>query len=160
MTATQFLTQMDQKDCTEAFTCQASFPTTTGSTFADAYGTSEQACEADAAMYEMASQVEAEITAGKIHFDGNAAAQCVAGITYGTCADYWANGPTVPAACDTAMVGTVADGGACVVDYDCATATSICDPTAHTCGAAPAGARLAPPDQRVPLNFRGATTAI
>jgi hypothetical protein len=32
------------------------------------------------------------------------------------------------------MVGTVADGGACVIDYDCATDTSICDDTTMKCG--------------------------
>src|SRR5256885_16009651 len=105
----------------------------------------------------MPAQVEAEITAGKIHFDGAAAAQCVAGITFGACSDFWTNGPNAPAACATAMVGTVADGGACVVDYDCSTATSICDATAHTCGPDTAQMRTSAPDRRVPLDLRVST---
>ena len=47
LSATDFLAQMDQKDCAEAFTCMASFPATTGDTFADEYGASAQACQTD-----------------------------------------------------------------------------------------------------------------
>jgi hypothetical protein len=140
MTATQYLAAMDMKYCDEAFTCQSSFPTTTGDTFADEFGASASECYADGAAYDMPAQVEAEITAGKIHFDGAAAAACVAGLMFGSCTDFWnGTGGTYPTECDTAMVGTVADGGACVVDYDCSNIESVCDPTAHTCGAAPQG---------------------
>jgi hypothetical protein len=162
MTATQFLAAMDQKECTEAFSCQSSYPTTSGVTFADEWGASEPACESESAMYEMPSQVEAEISAGKIMFDGNAAAACVAGVAFSSCSDFWTNGGTFPAACDSVMVGTIADGGACVFDYDCATATSICDPTAHTCGpdtSQTGSARIAPTEHRLPMLVR-ATTAI
>src|SRR5262249_14104583 len=48
--------------------------------------------------------------------------------------DFWNDGQNYPDACDTAMVGTVADGGACVVDYDCSNVDSICDPTTSKCG--------------------------
>lgn len=137
ISATDYLSRMDQKYCDEAFTCQASFPAMTGETFADDFGASAQDCYADAAAYEMASVVESEIAAGKIHFDGTAAAQCIAGITFGTCSAFWTNGGDYPAACDTAMVGTIADGGACVVDYDCSNPDSSCLDT-HKCGADPA----------------------
>jgi hypothetical protein len=135
MTATQYLAAMDMKYCDEAFTCQASFPTTTGDTFADEFGASASECYSDSAAYEMPAQVEAEITAGKIHYDAAAAQACVSGLTFGSCTDFWnGTGGTVPTECDTALVGTVADGGACVVDYDCSNVESVCDPTAHTCG--------------------------
>ena len=134
MTATQFLTQMEMKYCDEAFACQSSFPANQGGTFADAVGASASVCYSDGAAYDMPASVESEITAGKIHYDAAAAASCVSGITFGACSDFWANGGTYPASCDTALVGTVADGGACVVDYDCSSAQSVCDPTAHTCG--------------------------
>lgn len=140
MTATQYLTQMEQKFCDEAFTCQASFPATATETFADDFGASASECYADDAAYDMPDVVETEITAGKIHFDASAAASCITGLTFPACATFWTNGPTYPTACDTALVGTVADGGACVVDYDCSNLDSVCDQTAHTCGAAPAGA--------------------
>jgi hypothetical protein len=140
MTATQYLTQMEQKFCDEAFTCQASFPATATETFADDFGASAAECYADDAAYDMPDVVESEITAGKIHFDASAAASCVAGITFSSCTTFWQDGGTYPASCDTALVGTVADGGACVVDYDCTNLASVCDQTAHTCGPAPAGA--------------------
>jgi hypothetical protein len=139
MTATQFLTQMGMKYCDEAFACQASFPTDQGVTFADAFGASASECYGDEAAYDMPAQVEAEITAGKIHYDASAAAACVAGIQFGDCTAFWQDGGTYPAACDTALVGTVADGGGCVVDYDCSNVESVCDPTAHTCGPVPQG---------------------
>jgi len=136
MTATQYLTQLDQKFCDEAFACQASFtPQQTGETFADDFGASASECVSDGVAYDMPDVVESEITAGKIHFDPAAAAACVAGIAYASCTTFWADSDTYPASCDTALVGTVADGGACVVDYDCSNLDSICDPTAHTCGA-------------------------
>ena len=140
MTATQYLTQLDQKFCDEAFTCQASFPATAGETFADDFGASASECVADGVAYDMPDVVETEITAGKIHFDASAAASCIAGITYASCTTFWADTDTYPASCDTALVGTVADGGTCVVDYDCSNLESVCDQTAHTCGAAPQGA--------------------
>ena len=136
MTATQYLTAMEMKYCDEAFSCKASFPTDQGVTFDQAFGTSASQCYADGAAQDMPAQVEAEITAGKIHYDGVAAAACVSGITFGACSDFWnGTGGTDPAACGTALVGTVADGGACVVDYDCSNEQSVCDPTSHTCGA-------------------------
>src|SRR5690242_8229335 len=82
----------------------------------------------------MPAQVKTEISAGKILYDGDAAAQCLAGITFGTCADFWQNGGSEPAACDTTLQGTIADGGSCVVDYDCQNVQSICDPSTQTCG--------------------------
>ncbi|MDB4953377.1 MAG: hypothetical protein JWO36_946 [Myxococcales bacterium] len=141
MSATQYLAQMDMKYCDEAFTCKASFPTNAGVTFTQAFGASASACYSDSAAQEMPATVEAEITAGKIHYDSSAAQQCLAGVAFGTCAAFWMNGPTMPAACDTVLVGTIADGAACVVDYDCSNVASICDATTQKCGPAPAGAR-------------------
>jgi hypothetical protein len=122
------------KFCDEAFTCQSSFPATAGETFAQDFGASASACYADDASYDMPAVVETEITAGKIHYDGVAAAACVAGMTFPACAAFWTDGPTAPASCDTALVGTIADGGACIVDYDCSSVTSICVTTTHKCG--------------------------
>lgn len=144
ITATNFLAQMAQKFCDEAFTCKASFPTDAGVTFDDAFGASVQACVADSATYDMPAQVEAQITAGKIKYNGADAAACVAGITFPACTEFWANGPMFPAACATAMVGTVADGGACVVAYECSSPTSYCDETTKKCTADTGMARYVP----------------
>jgi hypothetical protein len=135
---------MAQKYCDEAFMCKASFPADAGVTFDEAFGASAQACVADAANYDMPAQVEAQITAGTIRFNGADAAACVAGIAFGTCQAFWDQGPTFPAACDTALVGTVADGGACIVDYECSSFTSYCDETTKKCTADTGMARYVP----------------
>jgi hypothetical protein len=134
MSLADYLDQTGHKECDQAFACMATFPAADGA-FADSWDTSATACYADAATYYDPTTIQAEITAGHIVFDGVAAATCIAGIVQTTdCAGYWANGPDEPAACDTALVGNVADGGACVVDFDCATITSICDTTTNKCG--------------------------
>lgn len=144
ISATDFLAQMAQKYCGEAFMCKASFPTDAGVTFDQAFGASAQACVADSAMYDMPAQVEAQITAGKIKYNGSDAAACVAGVTFPACTEFWQNGPTFPAACATAMVGTVADGGACITSYECSAATSYCDATTKKCTADAGNARYVP----------------
>lgn len=136
MTATDFLTAMEMATCDNAFACKASFPTDAGVTFDQAFGTSQAACYAQAAQVDDPTGVEAAIAGGTIQFDGAAAADCAAGIAATACTTFWQAGLTLPAACDSAMLGTVADGGACTVDYECASAQSVCDPTAKTCGAA------------------------
>jgi len=127
ITVDMYLQQMVMTDCSEAFTCMASFPTTSGDTFAQDFGASVSDCVTMESSFNPPAMVESEIAAGKITFDGAAAAACVAGITYSTCAAYWTDGGDYPAACDTAMVGTVADGGACVVDFDCSNLMSFCE---------------------------------
>lgn len=133
VTATQFLAQMNQKYCTQAFSCQASFPADAGVTFADAFGADVQACVSLGEQYDMPSAVEAAITSGKIQFNAADAAACIAGITFPACAQFWADGPTAPASCGTALVGTVADGGTCATDYECSNGASYCDETSKKC---------------------------
>jgi hypothetical protein len=144
ITATQFLATFAQKFCDEAFTCKASFPTDAGVTFADAFGASASACVSDSAAYDMPAIVEQQITAGKIKFNGTDAATCVNGLTFPACATFWTDGPNTPTACNTAMVGTVADGTACLVDYECSGANSYCDPTGKKCTPDTTGARTTP----------------
>jgi hypothetical protein len=49
------------------------------------------------------------------------------------CTTFWQSGPTAPAACQTAIVGTIADGAACLVDYECSGTSSYCDATSKKC---------------------------
>ena len=145
MTATSFLASMAQKFCDEAFLCKANFPTTSGTTFDQAFGASSAACVSDSAAYDMPSVVESEITAGKIKFSATDAAACVAGITFPACTTYWTAGPMAPPACSTALVGTIADGAACLVDYDCSNVQSYCDSTTKKCTVdTGTGARMQP----------------
>ena len=129
-----FLSGMGHKFCDEAFTCKASFPATQGGpTFDQIFGTSAMQCYSDAEAHDMPAAVASEITAGKIMWNPTDAMACLAGLTFPACTDYWMNGANFPAACQTAMVGTVADGGACIVDYDCQNVQSYCDATSKKC---------------------------
>ena len=123
-----------------------------------AFGASESACVSDSAMYDMPAQVEAKIVAGTIHFNAADAATCLAGITFPACAMYWANGPNAPAACATALVGTIADGGACVVDYECSNGMSYCDETTKKC-TVDTMARTSSPDAEPTLRTMQALTS-
>ena len=144
ISATQFLSQLATKFCDGAFMCKANFPTDAGVTFAEAFGSSTSECVSMAAAYDMPSVVEQQITAGKIKFDGAAAAACVAGFSFPACNTFWTAGPNAPAACETAMQGTVADGAACLVDYECSGAQSYCDETSKKCTPDASGARTLP----------------
>lgn len=138
LTATQFLDALGHKDCDDAFACKSNFPTDAGVTFAQAFGASTSECYAGAAQYYNATAVQAAITAGKIAFDGTAAATCVAGFSAPVCTTYWDQGPDFPAACDSAMVGKVATGAACTVDFECA-GDNWCDDSTKKCAPIPAG---------------------
>jgi hypothetical protein len=127
ITVDMFLQQMAMTDCTEAFACMASFPTDSGDTFAQDYGASVSDCVTMENSFDPPATVASEIAAGKIMFDGSAAAACAAGITYASCTEYWTDGGDYPAACDTALVGSVADGGACLIDFDCSNFDSLCE---------------------------------
>ena len=138
-TADQFLTASEDGDCKEAFTCMSSFvPAGSGDTFADDWGTSLSDCENDS---DYNTQVEADITSGIITFNAADANACISGTVYPTsCATWWSDGADYPDACDTALKGSVADGGKCNVDEDCSNLDSYCT-DAGTCGsdtAAPA----------------------
>lgn len=138
MTPAAFLTAIGNKDCDDAFTCMASFPTDAGVTFTEAFGADKNACYADAAQYYDANAVQAAITAGKIAYDGNAAKACVDGFKAPTCGTYWAEGPDYAAACGTAMVGKVAAGAACTIDFECA-GENWCDDATKKCATPPQG---------------------
>jgi hypothetical protein len=143
MSVTDFLAAYYGKACPEAFTCMSSFVAqTTGDTFADEWGSSVSDCEANALDPDEAAAVQAEIAAHHIVYDPSETAACLAGVTFSTCMDFWTNGPRYPDACYAALYGLIPDGGACVIDWDCAgtdTTDSIC--TANKCTPDPSARR-------------------
>jgi len=139
MTASEYLSAMGTSECDDAFACKANYPTDTGGTFEDEWGATTQECYAGAAMYYDAAATQAAITAGKIDFDGAAAATCVAGMAAPTCSTFWDTGPSFPAACDDVMIGKTADGATCAVDFECSGDDSWCDPNTAKCAPYPAG---------------------
>lgn len=145
MTVPEYFTALGKKECDDAFACKATFPADDGVTFTEVFGANATACYADAGMYYDAAAVQASITAGRLAFDGASAAACVGGIPAPVCASYWTQGSAYPAACDKALVGKIADGGACTIDFDCVKPESICDDATKKCGPAPDQARGAAP---------------
>jgi hypothetical protein len=142
MTATKFLDELGKKFCDQAFSCRSSFPTDEGITFQEAFGATQQQCYADSLEWNEPQKVEQQIAAGKIKWNAADAAGCLAGITFGSCTQFWDQGPSMPASCDTALVGTVADGGACVTHLECVNALSYCDGSTRKCTPEPTGARV------------------
>jgi hypothetical protein len=141
--AVQFLSALENDDCNEAFSCASTYAEDNGGdSFSADYGATVADCVSGEAQYDMPSEVAAEIAAGRILFDAADASECVAGITSpGNCATYWNDGLNYPDACDTALIGTIADGGACVVDYDCANLSSVCL-DGGTCGPEPGSSNV------------------
>jgi hypothetical protein len=135
---------MNVKYCDEAFACKASFPTDAGVTFDEAFGASAMACYADSDASFDIPTIIAQIQAGTIVWNPSDADTCLAGITFGTCDEFWQQGGNEPAACGTALVGTVADGGACVSDWECVNLMSYCDETTKKCTVDTGQARTAP----------------
>lgn len=129
LTGSQFVTAYDMVACNAAFACAANFPGTAAQ-FTSYFGNSTSECYALAATYDVPSVIDADVASGEIHFDPAKAAACLAGLGY-DCATYWQQGLTNQTTCSMAMIGTIADGGICHVDWDCAW-TSGCN-AQHRC---------------------------
>ena len=135
MTVTEYLNQLGSKQCTAAFACQATYPTTEPVTFESLYGTSPTTCSPTiVASYDPAT-IESEVAAGNIYFNGGAAKSCLAALTAGDCSTFWTNGGISLSSCRDVFHGTVSDGEACVHDLDCVNWDSVCDPANSTCTA-------------------------
>lgn len=119
--------------CTEAFSCKSSYAPASGDTFAQDWGTSVANCTDGFDAYYGAGHINGDVTNGKATFDASAASACLAGIAFSTCADFFNDVYTYPAACSTAIVGSVATGGACNSAYECADASADCPPSTLVC---------------------------
>jgi len=128
--ASDLLASIATLDCQEAFSCSASYP---GEDFDADYGPSVNACVTDSVDGDDLATIDGDISDGIIGYDVDAANDCLNGIAYSDCLTYWQNGTELPDACDGVFIGTVPDGGACNVDFDCASVTSICDELSAEC---------------------------
>ncbi len=129
LTASQLVAQWDMFICDSAFACRMQFPGST-SEFASDFGASQADCYALAAQVDVPAVIDGDVASGEIVFDPAEGAVCLAGLGR-DCATFWQQGPTGQAPCEMAIVGTVADGGACHDDWDCAW-TSGCN-AQHQC---------------------------
>jgi hypothetical protein len=137
LTAADVIAAYDMDECTGAFACESSYPYSQ-SDFTSYWGATISDCDMNAAAYDSPSVIVADVTSGEIHFNPVSGASCIAGLGY-ACSTFWTDGPTGQTPCEAAIAGTIADGGSCHIDWDCATWTSYCDTSNHQCTAGSGG---------------------
>jgi len=126
ITPQAFIEQLITAECTHAFSCMSQYPTTTGMTFADDWGMSQSDCLATDDDYVARDQIATAITAGKITWDPASATTCLGNLAFpASCVDFF-NTYDFPGACDDALSGNVADGGACTTSGECSGDMSDC----------------------------------
>jgi hypothetical protein len=113
--------------CEKAHECRDSFPGQPAD-FEAEFGTTVDACIAMLSTDTQQAEYEASVAAGRIVFDPQDAAVCLASFEDITCTELW-NGADFAPECETTFVGQVPDGQACTIDDDCANDTSSCDVT-------------------------------
>ena len=128
MTPELFLSGWETDYCAAAFMCQNTFPNNTGTTFQNAFGNSPTQCQSILNAYDNPTQVETDITAGKITWSATNAQTCLDQLkTFQySCNSFWNPGANYPNACATSLVGHVGNGNSCGTDWDCAW-TSYCN---------------------------------
>ena len=126
-----FLDRVGEKECNEAFKCEDEFPGTQ-TQFDDDWGTSTTDCYSLADTDLEGAATQEEVAKGNIAYDPDAAEQCLEGMTYGSCSNFFQNGASFPDICAQALVGTATKGQPCVVDYDCE-GDLLCSQNTGTC---------------------------
>lgn len=134
LSAKDAVTQAIQKTCQKAFQCMSSYPSNAGTSFQQQYGTSESDCENRFGALADASAIQASVDAGRIKYSSANAQTCLDAYSSMTCTQFWNGGGTVPAECNMIFSGSVADGGKCTLDEDCANSSSICN-ASNVCAA-------------------------
>lgn len=120
-TAAEVADLVSSVECEQAHECKANFPTDFGGTFAEVFGNSVNECYSINAEYWGVDGVEAAVAGGTIELDQAAADECLAGqVAAPVCSMFFEQGPGVPDACWAALTGTVATGGACQINLECA----------------------------------------
>jgi hypothetical protein len=111
---------------------QACSPFAYGVAFANTDCTSVLTKQLEQASFD---QIQTAVAAKTVKYDGNLARQCVTAVSTGSCSNLDNNSPDV---CQQALVGTVAVGGDCNIDAECA-GLSRCDISGGTCPGTCAG---------------------
>lgn len=122
--------------CASAFECKADYPADAPIPHDQLFGANEAACKTSLGANLSGADVQVSVDAGRITYDAGDAQACIDFIDGLSCTDFWGSlfkdTPPQPAVCDTAFVGTVADGGTCTTDLDCSASGSSCN--SGTCG--------------------------
>ena len=127
LSAGGFATGLASGFCGKAFECMSTFPGTAAD-FSAAFGADETACKA---MFVSGAMLQAAVDAGRVTFNAADGSSCLSAINGFTCPQFWDPNTPFPTTCNTALVGTVATGGACTLNAECVSAS--CNGT--TCNA-------------------------
>lgn len=139
LTPAEYITQLAMTQCGQLFQCRPTFPGPPED-FATYYGDMQSDCQALALDALEPAVLEGEVDKQRIVFDGAAAASCITGFGQPECTTFWTHDWLWAEPCYHVFSGTVPDGGACVIDFDCATPGSGCDPSFRRCAPIPPGA--------------------
>ncbi len=119
--------------CDKGFECMSSFPQDMGFEFEDFFGASSAECFANFGPDGTdKADLQASVDAGRVIFDSADASVCANELQTASCDQFWND--DAPPECDTALTGTVADGGTCTIDFDCVGEDSFCDEETNVCG--------------------------
>lgn len=133
LTATRFLTEIATQYCDESFRCKATYPEGQAA-FSEDYGATVSQCYTAATAFYEPQLVEQSVAAGRVMFNAGSARLCLDGIAYPqSCSQFWQTDPVFPSACNTSLLGKVANGGVCTNDFECANAASQCDDATKKC---------------------------
>jgi hypothetical protein len=136
LTVATALQRSVDETCRHAHECRAEFPTDQGLTFEQLFQDTETDCLATFEANLDPAAEQASVDAGRVRFHPDDADECLDFFVGLDCAKYWQatfGEIPQPRACDTAFVGTVADGDACTIDHECIGA-SRCSDSTMTCG--------------------------
>jgi len=124
-----FIASFALEECQHAHSCRNQFPTNAPVTFEQAFGADVVMCEAMALEFYQPEVVRDSVNAGRIIYNRPQAEACIGALDFGTCAQYFGGTSPLPAACDQALIGQLADGQQCNHDLECASASSWCGET-------------------------------
>ncbi len=134
-----------QASCEKAFACMSSYDAAMNNNtpFAESYGASVSDCVAQTTALinqflgaDYFAKLDASVAAGRVDYNAADAETCLDAGSAQSCDQFFGqNGAmyTPPAACDTAIRGTVATGGTCTIEEDCSVSADSCDETSMTC---------------------------
>ena len=137
--------ELYRAQCQAAFDCKSSYDVAGHqSTFAATYGASVSECTTNSialmkAFYgaDYLTKLDASVALGRISYDGSLYSTCEAELSDITCDELFAQHgqkrPAPPEACEMLIKGTVANGGACTLEFDCADHDANCDGTTNLC---------------------------
>jgi hypothetical protein len=132
-----------RRQCDRFHACRAAWDPTMqgGATFESTFGADREECFAifvglvEQFAPDYFEDVDAAVADGRILFNEADSETCLAALEQATCDElFHQNGASreAPMACETALEGQVAPGGACTISDECAD-EKVCEVGTHTC---------------------------